>query len=489
MQNKLYKKLIMKKVELIGFIWMLCFPLSFAQTVVWEMQPSDYSKICHINSDLYTVVKNGKIGLIRANGQVVAEAVNDSMSGYHDGRAILVRTEGDKMQITGCLTENGNYYPFTRKYYKASLRPGFPFFSENLLIVRNEEGHEGYIDETGAEVLGFKPHYTKLHPFSEGFAVININNKNVLIDKRGNPQTLQLPRVGAINKIFNAYHGLVYLTDDNGKLYTYDINHKGVCKKTDLSYDRISVDYLYRIRNISKAPRRAHFKAISYSGRKGISPTIRSSLYGFEQGTYTLLPAQLSEATSFTDDYAIVCLNGKNGILRYIDDDSFLLSKSITDIDFYEGESVSCPFVLKVPTVWSKKNYTITLQMSNGKTTDITLSNGAVGSFNFRPSQTGTENFILSYKSEGLLLFTEELQYNFIKRKRCDNCGKDTRYCPFQGSHPAEPQPNISKQPNNKKGQPVVKKKEQPKKKIEKEEKICPECGKKISECPRQGVH
>lgn len=55
-----------KCVILLGSIF--CFHNISAQTVIWQMKPSDYEEVVRINENLYKVVRNGKIGLINSDG-------------------------------------------------------------------------------------------------------------------------------------------------------------------------------------------------------------------------------------------------------------------------------------------------------------------------------------------------------------------------------------------------------------------------------------
>ena len=60
-----------------------------AQTVVWQMKPTDYNSIERINDNLYKVVRNGKIGLINADGSIVADVVNDEISDFYEHKALI----------------------------------------------------------------------------------------------------------------------------------------------------------------------------------------------------------------------------------------------------------------------------------------------------------------------------------------------------------------------------------------------------------------
>ena len=83
-----------------------CLTLAcWGQTVVWQMQPTDYSQIERISSTLFKVVRNGKIGLINSDGTVVAPVVNDNISDCYEHKALITSNDGHGERITGCLTD------------------------------------------------------------------------------------------------------------------------------------------------------------------------------------------------------------------------------------------------------------------------------------------------------------------------------------------------------------------------------------------------
>ena len=50
-----------------------------SQTVVWQMPPTDYNQIERISSTLFKVVRNGKIGLINADGTMTISVTATSI--------------------------------------------------------------------------------------------------------------------------------------------------------------------------------------------------------------------------------------------------------------------------------------------------------------------------------------------------------------------------------------------------------------------------
>ena len=427
----------MKKLGITILFILINTVISKAQIVSWEMLPRDYSKVTCINHNLFKVEQDGRIGLIKSDGEIVAEVNNDSISGYYNGRAVLVRNEGDRMLISGCLTEKGEYYRFATKYYKPKRKNGFPFFSENVMVVCNEQGQEGYINEKGEPVVGFKSGLTHLQPFSEGYAVVKIKGRAALINKEGIPVKLQLPSVGEITNIFNAYNGTVYLTDENAKFYTYSIRSKGTCAKAKSPGDKIRVDYLYRIRSITGKTLRVDFKEIRYNANATLHPVMENGLYGFSYEGQMVVPAQFSEATPFVDNYSVVRLNEKVGILNYIPGEKFMLTTPESSYDFYKNDSVNCVFHLTVPNTWMDESLSIRVRMPDGSEKAVSqTTEGYI--FTFKPLDTTTTEFSVTVSATELTLFTGKFSAGFIKRERCLSCGKDKRHCPYHGAHPEE---------------------------------------------------
>lgn len=438
---------------------------SSSQTVVWQMQPTDYNQIERISSTLFKVVRNGKIGLINSDGTVVAPVVNDNISDYYEHKALITGSDGHGERITGCLTDNGTYYGYTTKYYTLN---GQKFFSDGLLSVADENGKRGYIDERGNQVVGFDGKYSRIKPFTEGYATVMKNKKYILINKEGDEMRFVYRKgVGAaIAGCTNVYNGKAYVYDEyagNDRSYfIYDAERKSDLEKTD-RVKNTTMDYLYCYQSVTGRPKDVPFeKRRAYSGSKGISATSANGLYGYTLNGTVIVPEQFSSASQFEDGLAIVSFNGQIGILKFVDGASFGVSTPTKRHDFYAGNSVSCGFNLSVPGIWQGRNLDVVLRDNNGSAV-ITTNTADSYTFSTKPSSSGLVEYTITISAEGMRLYESKIAYSFNKRERCVTCGKDKSQCEYNGNHPT----------------PTSKQKEG----------LCPTCGKKISECKYQGVH
>lgn len=426
----------------------LLLHIAGAQTAVWQLHPTDYSEITPINTNLYKVIRNGKIGLIRSDGTVVASADNDNISNFYEGKALVTVNDGHGERVNGCLTDDGKYILFGKKYYTLS---GQEFFSNGVLTVANEQGTLGYIDESGAEVCGFDGKYDKIKPFTEGYASVFKNKKYYLIDKDGRPVRFSFKSVGEVFGGTNVYNGLAYVWDTEGRFYTYDINKEGPCKSTKTPQNIKSLDYLYRFSCISGANKEVPFTEKKYSGQKGLDPSDDGGIYGYHSGENVVLPFQFHSASPFENDNAIVGLNGKLGIIRFVTGSSFSVSEVSKDITFYAGKTVSCQFNIEIPEVWVNSDLQIVLKDQQGISIETKyLGNSYI--FTQTLSTACKKEYTISINGDGLKLFEGKLFYSFTKKEICPTCGKDKDKC---NGH----------------------------------SRLCPTCGKKINECKFQGVH
>ena len=453
------------------YIIFSCVTVAYAQTAVWQMPPTDYSKVEPVGKDLFRVVKNGKIGLIRSDGSIVATVENDLMGQFYEHYALLTYMDGHGERISGCLSDDGHYFPFSKKYYTLN---GQKFFSDGLLSVADEKGMLGYVDCYGNAVVGFDGKYKRIKPFTEGYAAVLSKEKSkyVLINKEGDEARFLYGGSGvgvAIGGCTNVYKGKAYVYDEygerEGKFYTYDTSSKGPLKKAS-KIRNTGKDYLYCYTEVTGRGKEVPFTDYHYMGEKGLSPKLENGLYGFASETGTLLPPQFTSATSFSDGYAVVELAGKHGILKYVKEMSFSAYSASEVIKFYAGNTVKCNFRLDIPDAWSSQ--TITVSVKDGDGTPLKVTNaGEDYSFDVRPSATSQATYSVTISAASLKLYECELSYSFGKKVLCATCGKDKTVCPYRGNHP---------------------KPQQDEKKTDKEE-VCPTCGKKISECKYQGVH
>ena len=440
----------------LGFWMMLVFPslISKAQTVVWAMQPKGYDTIEPIGKNLFKVTNNNKIGLINADGTVVVEPVCDNLIGYYENKALLVRNdEGKGERIIGCLTGNGEFYKFSKKFYTLT---GQKFYSEGLISVSNEKGKKGYVDEAGNNEFCFDKNYTNIKPFSGGYAVVRYSKSNgLLIDSEGNETKFHFPGgVGAsIKRISSVYEGILYVQDDENETYSCDMNaDAGKLFKTEKPVDMKSLDYLSRLSSKSGKTKDTPYETKRYFGTKGLNPNKSNGLTGYNKGNTQILPCQLQSASSFVDGYAVVEHNGEKGILKYVEGSSFDVMSPSEAIEFSPEKNVKCSFSLTVPPVWKGK-IAVMLKKTDGQ--QVSLSNTEDNyEFEIKPS-SDQETYALTITGESLKLFETQLTYKFKEiinpinigsnskpkpkpnplDEPCKVCKKKKRDCPYRGKH------------------------------------------------------
>ena len=466
----MYKKIVLSSILASIVLY------SSSQTVVWQMQPTDYNQIERISSTLFKVVRNGKLGLINSDGSVVAPVVNDNISDCYEHKALITSSDGHGERITGCLTDKGTYYGYTTKYYTLN---GQKFFSDGLLSVADENGKLGYIDEKGNQIVGFDGKYSRIKPFTEGYATVMKNKKYILINKEGDEMRFVYRKgVGAaIAGCTNVYNGRAYVYDEYGgsdrSYFIYDAERKGDLEKTG-RVKNTAMDFLYCYQSVTGRSKDVPYEKMRvYSGAKGLSATSINGLYGYTMNGIVIVPEQFSSASQFEDDFAIVSFNGQMGILKFVDGASFGVSVPVTKYDFYAGNSVSCGFNLSVPGIWHGKNLDVVLRDMNGSA--VTTTNTADSySFSTEPLSSGVVNYSITISAEGIRLYEGKVEYSFNKRERCATCGKDKNLCEYNGNHHS-PQKVQNPCPTCGKGNCKT---------------HCYTCGKRIKdECKYQGVH
>lgn len=436
------------------FLLCLLFPLElWSQTVVWQMQPRDWSELTRVGANLYKAVgSDGRIGLLRADGSEVMPPTRCQLHRFHDGKALITQTATKGERVTGCLTDDGQYYAFTSTYYTLS---GQQFYSNDLLTVSDEQGHLGYIDQQGQPQVGFDKGWTRIKPFTEEHAVVVSGKHYALINKQGEEQRLVIggTGVGEISSCTNAYHGVVYAYDSyNEKFYIYDLRTKAPMKASSFMKGKDkATDYLYCFQAVSGRGKDVPFESFQpYKGQQGAIPQGEGGRYGYTAGDRTVLPFQFSNAEMFQDNLATVSLStGLRGVLRWVDGSSFDAVVTQASLDFYSGDNVQCQFTLSVPEAWHGKSLEVELQGEGGNTI-LLRNNGASYTFTQTPAKSQECHYTVNVHGEGLHLFRGTLAYTFTHKER-------------PVSHPTGTKPPT--------------------------EKICPDCGKPISKCPVRGNH
>ena len=130
-----------------------------------------------------------------------------------------------------------------------------------------------------------------------------------------------------------------------------------------------------------------------------------------------ILPCQFSQATGFEDGLAIVTMQGKKGILRYVQESTdFAVSIPTSHFVYDPGSSVNCAFQLDIPEAWSREKLDVTvIDRVSGEQIAAEESAGTY-SFTLKPNST-EYSYDISVASDGLSLWSGEASYTFKKRE------------------------------------------------------------------------
>jgi hypothetical protein len=129
---------------------------------------------------LYRFTKGGKAGYIDTTGRVVIapkfEAYGNSGGEFHDGLVEIAVSDGVYADRTGKIVVNNGLYR------------GWDFSEGLAVAMRKDENAWGYIDTTGKFVI--PPQFATspngyVHPFSDGFAMVEVRGRYGYIDKSG----------------------------------------------------------------------------------------------------------------------------------------------------------------------------------------------------------------------------------------------------------------------------------------------------------------
>lgn len=385
-----------------------------AQTVAWEMEPTNlYREVQYIGFKMFQVTaQNGKIGVIDSKGSVIVEAVCDEITPFYEDYALLLVNNNNKVQIIGNLTTQGKCHLFSQDRTFYTLQ-GQAFYSCGMLTVEDDHGRKGYIDEEGKPAIGLGNgvEFSKIKPFSEGFAAVFDKDKNyMLIDKLGKKEQFSFPNVvREIPNGTNVYQGKVFVIDTQNDFYSYDVYSKKTCVKERPK--TLSPDYLFRFSGQGTE--------IPYTALPAVNPNIKlqesDKKFGYIRNNKLLLPCQFDQASSFIDDLAVVRKDNQFGVLRFYPEGTtpFVIEAvNPTSIDYKTGKSVVCKFKVSAPVSFDISKLSATV---NG--TKASYKGNDIFSFSYSPVSSGKQSVTVTISDKGLLMLSSSLEYLFNEVK------------------------------------------------------------------------
>lgn len=355
--------------------------LSVSATTAKWLVPPQYDTISYYSNDLFKCTKNGKIQLVDLSGRLLLPSEADSITDFSEGYALVLDREGKNLRIKGLFPEERGhrFIPVEGKYY-ASF---YSHFSEGYLVVSDSTERFGYLNVNAVLVLNCQ--YLKARPFVKGWAsVVVAKGGTRYINKQGKYLTIHGFHFGLLSQgtSFNEKgEALVCHTKKDGQKDFAVINTKG---RVERGFSRTDKD-----------PIREYDFAFDEEG-KGFIPVVNArpsfdstivvfssdGLYGYEKEEQTILPPQFAYAGNCADDCAIVALDGKYGIIVFVDG-SFYASFDAQYITLRSGKPLQLCLTLDIPENINQDSLDVKLDNGSGELLYIVLDED--NSYTFLP--------------------------------------------------------------------------------------------------------
>lgn len=394
------------RILIIAILLLAICKSTSGQTVVWEVSLQSCTSLKEIAPNLYEIVKDGKAGVIDCKGEIVVPIENSEITGFHDGVALLL--SGNK--INGLLSSDGRYSKFEEDYYTLE---GQEFFSDGYVTAMNKKKERGFIDFDG-NPMGFNKKYTKVKPFTEGYAAVFKENQYSLVNKNLTPVKITIG-VGTITRGTNMYNGTAIVWDSKGRAYevtsssTTEIT-KFAAKNFKIKGD--SYDYLHRLICITNQSTSVRWDKIEKGDM--MSPHKNDvGQYGYEN----IIPCQFDEAEPFHNNLAIVKKDSQWGVLRLIPEDApFELQQRKERYLYKEGEETECALrFISIPRKWQDQEllYLIRDLQTNKDVAEGAIINGELN-FKVNPKEEKKAYSVLIH-SNNLQLLAYDIPLEFKK--------------------------------------------------------------------------
>lgn len=375
----------------------VCPERAGAKTANWSVLPI-YDTMEQLTPGVYKVKRGYYTGVIDGDGKEIIKMTTDSITPFVDGQALqLTPSEGGRYRLQAILDTDMHSQPVFEEVYVED----YPFFSDGLLPVCNNQGFYGYMDGCGRMVL--KPSYINVHPFNNGMAAVVKRPSNIImqflskakdkimeafkqkvsvtyINRAG--KELKLSKV--INKVVNGStfnNGQALVEDKDGAFFI--INEQGaVVQRCGALNPEFDDRYIYIDENYTGNDE-------STMASAEVDNSIRlykqGGKYGYTFNGSILLPAQFEDADLFADGHAMACRDGRWGILRVESGDITCHAPVGAKATSRKGKKGTANtagakgFVVNTPESLSNASLTLTLNAGGKETSETVAGNGTTG--------------------------------------------------------------------------------------------------------------
>lgn len=385
---------------------------SYAQTVDWLVLPQ-YSDIKYFGPQMYKVTKDGKVGLIAADGTNILPVEYDAINLFYEGRAVFANKSSLGWKIMGVVSENGTVKYVRGNYY---LLKDYMFFSEGFITVRDENGMYGFLDENCQPAFDFTN--DEVRPFSEGFAAIGNEDTFHWINTSGEQILPRLKNGGTPYGGTNFYDGKAYLWDEDGVFFVLS----GDGRTSKMSSMNLTVDYLYRAG--TSYGEKVDYTSYEQTFSNQWQPDNKNGKWTYISSSgKPLSPFQYDHLQKFSNGSAVASVDGNYGLLHLVQDNSTFSTKNVKSNHIFSAGSIcNCEFQLSVPEKW--RNQPITVLLTDAETgNQISIENKGKNnySFSYKPSSSNmkeNKDFKVEVKNNGIQLWQGQESFTFVQRTK-----------------------------------------------------------------------
>lgn len=303
-----------KKVFFLLAVFFSLCSTALASTVKWLVKPQ-YDAISYFSSGVFKCKTNGKWQLIDTKGNACLPYEVDSITTCIDDYALVLEKEGENYKIKGFFVNSKRQFVQTTGDYYIGA---YPYFSEGFLTVANPKTKLfGYINKDETLVIPFL--YQQARPFIKGLASVEPKErKTIYIDKEGNRLKIKgFPHdkiVAGSSFNHNGEALIAYYGNDNAIINTEGKvvrKYERVGKRTPIN----PYDFSFEDSDNHELPK----NEILFTKNNNVSVFNVNGVNGYRMGNDTLVPAQFNQVEPFINEYAIVSIGNKFGVLTIID--------------------------------------------------------------------------------------------------------------------------------------------------------------------------
>ena len=305
---------MLRKTIYLLLFWVAFIPIGSAQTITWLVQPK-YDSISYLNESVFKCKLGKQVQLVNAKGRELLVPAADSVTNYCENRALILDKKGDKFIIRSIIDESGLLTKVNGDYYTNN----YSYFSGGFVSVVGQSGKAGYLDVNGN--LAIPCQYRIARPFIQGWASVEPAKRK--------QQTLYIDSKGNLLKIRGFHDGKVVMGSSFNSLgealVTYYDNDNAVIN----TKGEVVREY---VRKENVIPIRTYDFSFDESGKNTIpvfsveisfdtepTPFLSGQLLGYKKADHFVALPQFSKAEKFADGSAIVCHNGKHGIVKLLE--------------------------------------------------------------------------------------------------------------------------------------------------------------------------